>query len=250
MIKNISIINLCDRPINELSSLIENNKQQNRIQIGSYTCGNYFKYLIKCFYNKKIELQNYDIVIPTFSEHDIDFLNEDCLDTYINNASNIVVNDFGTLDRYYGIKELRLGRLFFKDYRDFRYSEYDNSNYVGKAKGLIDALLSSGYEIKAIENDIITKNYYTDIDDDIEVYLHYPYRQVSACHICEFASISKKIEDKFIPDCECSLQCSDVKIASESGYIKVGKSVFNLLDSSYLSEYINNNKIIITPRWF
>ena len=243
------ILNLCDRSIKTIYSK-DNEWNPSFIQVGSYTCGNYFINLMKEINN--LEKGSFDLVIPTFAEHQLNIIKTkeflDCCD----NCRQIVVNDFGMLNILHTTyNNVRLGRLFFKDYRDHRYSDYDKSKYCGKVFALVDFIEKCKIKIVAIENDIITQNYQVlSNNEKIKIYLHYPYRQVSMSHICEYASIGKKIEEKYIPDDNCTMQCLKIKIKSnEYGYLKIGKSVFEILNEQYLRNFNNKNNFIITPRW-
>ena len=140
-------------------------------------------------------------------------------------------------------------RLFFKDYRDQRYNDHDNSEYYGKARQLLSFVEKCGITVSAIENDIVTKKYHLPIDNNVLRYYHFPYRQISTGHICEFSAIGMNIESKFKPDDNCEMQCAKMFIKSSSGYIKIGKSVYDIIDVNYLSVVSQGDYIIYTPRW-
>ena len=57
------------------------------------------------------------------------------------------------------------------------------------------------------------------------------------------------IESKFKPDDNCEMQCAKMFIKSSSGYIKIGKSVYDIIDVNYLSVVSQGDYIIYTPRW-
>ncbi len=251
-VKEPSIVNLCDRNFKEISKHIQG-KDAPFIQMGSYSCANYFIHAIKFIAGSDLEvfaLNRFDLVIPTLPEHYLNILESEEFDRCCDRCRQIVVNDFGMLQYFNNRYDIRLGRLFFKDYRDRRYEEYDLAEYKGKTNPVLNFVFNSKFQIKGYENDIITQNYNYDYNKALEVYLHYPYRQISMCHICEYASIGKKIEDKYIPDDFCNMQCFDVKIISpEYKYIKVGKSVYDILDERYLESIKNDYCLIITPEW-
>lgn len=240
------IINLCDRWLTKDILLSYSNQ---RILIGSYTCANYFIYLLNFLKNENINLSSFDLVIPVFPEHKLDFLKTDKVNNIIKNATKIVINDFGILDMF-NHDSIRLGRLIFKDYRDQRYKEYDDKECIVKVNALLDTLKSIGYDIREIELDIISKKMIVNIDKNIKVYVHYPYRQISCSHICEFASVSKKIENKFKPDDDCLYDCRNIKIEiMNPHYIKISKNIYEELDESYLDNIEDFCFKIITPRW-
>lgn len=247
-----SVINLCDRNFKEIFSWIQR-KDIPIIQVGSYTCANYFIQAIKFLTVTDTEmfvLRGFDLVIPTLPEHYLDILESDEFHVCCDRCRQIVVNDFGTLQYLNEQYDIRMGRLFFKDYRDHRYKEYDFSEYEGKSTSVLDFVLNSGIQIVAYENDIITQNYKFNYYKNLETYLHYPYRQISMSHICEYASIGKDIKDKYIPDDLCSMQCFNVNIKSaEYKYLKVGKSVYDILDEQYLKNIENKYYLIVTPEW-
>ncbi len=246
--KNIKILNLCDRSIYEITKYknILINKDI-ALQIGSYSCENYFKYIMENI--KIVENTKYDLVIPILSEHSLKISDTNEFINMCEHAQTVTVNDIGMLDKLNCRNlNIRLGRLFFKDYRDHRYSEYNNSCYSGKAHALLNFLLRQGFCINSVENDITTRNYVVDLPPRIKIYFHFPYRQISTARICEFSSIGKAVEYKFIPDDKCDMQCLYTGILSEeAGYIKLGKNIYDILDPSYLKD---DNDIIYTPEWY
>ena len=244
LLKNC-LINLCDRPFGQITEFRHHNDM--KILIGSYTCTNYFRKLLVFFEEKNNVPENFDIVLPTFNEESLMLYELSCFHKLISKADKIVVNDFGALMRT-DLSKIRLGRLINKEYRDRRYSEYDSSEYFTKFDVLVQDLKSMGFDISEAETDIITKQFVTSSMNGTKLYYHFPYRQISSCHICEFASVGKKIEDKFQPDDVCSMQCHQFMIYTEKEkYFKYGKSVYDILSDDYLQN-INEN-IIFTPRW-
>jgi len=244
------VINCADRRFSDIEGIYHAIRQKTvcRLQIGSYTCGNYFENLIKWMSNHPLskETDGYDLVLPVFSESQLEKLHT--ADSVLREAQHIVVNDYGMLRYFSGDKRVRLGRLLFRDYRDHRYPEYEgNSAYQAKTSALVAALSEMGYEIFSVENDLITASYTVDLGK-IDVFYHFPYRQISSTHICEFAAIGKPVEKKFIPDDVCSLQCFDVKIRHESGYVKIGRNIFDVLPEVWL-KVVPRTGLIYTPRW-
>lgn len=247
------IWNLCDRRFDYLEQNIQPFLDKgDYIQIGSYTCPQYLMRCIQEGMALELEYGTYDLVVPTFPEHSLAFLDTDAFAESCRRARQVVVNDFGMLKKLSSAGcRLRMGRLFFKDYRDPRYEEYDSGVYEGKAAGLFLFAKECGFEPPAVESDIITKQYSLSMPDGIVAYFHFPYRQIAASHICEFASIGKKIADKFVPDDSCRMQCMDVRLRARheaAGYLKVGRNVYDLLDESYTAGY-DREHMIISPRW-
>lgn len=242
-----TVYNLCDRSFNEILSK-KHGIDTDMVQLGSYTCANYFTKVLDLAVDLKKEM--FDLVVPVFHEHRLDIFESKKFIECCKRCRQVVVNDFGALEYLNGKHNIRLGRLLFKDYRDKRYEEYDFSEYHAKAKTVLDFVDSCGIRVAAYENDLITRNFRNDCGQSIELYLHYPYRQISMSHICEYASIGKNIEDKYIPDELCDMQCFHLNVRSmQYGYLKVGKAVYDILDEQYLENIENSSWLIITPRW-
>ena len=217
LLKNC-LINLCDRPFGQITEFRHHNDM--KILIGSYTCTNYFRKLLVFFEEKNNVPENFDIVLPTFNEESLMLYELSCFHKLISKADKIVVNDFGALMRT-DLSKIRLGRLINKEYRDKRYSEYDSSEYFTKFDVLVQDLKSMGFDISEAETDIITKQFVTSSMNGTKLYYHFPYRQISSCHIMIYTEKEK--------------------------YFKYGKSVYDILSDDYLQN-INEN-IIFTPRW-
>lgn len=239
------IINLCDRSYIFVEEIYKENIYGNSVVlIGSYTCANYFIGLL----DYSIFFEEYDLVLPVLPEHLLPLLESKRLESLCKKARNIVVNDIGLLSYFNkkSYKNIRLGRLFFREYKDHRYEEYHNSFYESKIREAIVFLRKMKLDFVSVETDLPTVN--TQFDVDCNVYLHLPYRQVSASHICEFASIGKDIENKYIPDDKCCYQCFKQLLEYPmSGYLKVGKNVYDLIVPALGDEEKYN--IIETPRW-
>lgn len=258
--KKSYIINCTDRDPSTISTTFAKSAAAHpavkaRLQIGSYSCGNYFFYILENQYLTAyvMERGEYDLVIPVFSEKQREQFEGVSEHLLLKQARHIVINDFGMLQRFKSDDRVRLGRLLFQENRDHRYTEYD-SEYHGQTKAdvLVDALRGMGFHISAVENDMIAKGYMLNLKD-IDVYYHFPYRLISTSHICEFAAIGKDIEKKFIPDDECSFQCFHTRVcveerANHTAYLKVGRSVFDYLSDDWLCpEHLDH--VIYTPRW-
>lgn len=219
-----------------------------RLQIGSYTCGNYFIALLSWLERGCLaeRLDAYDLVVPVLSEARLDEFRPYMESPAVREAQNIVVNDFGMLRLFSGKQRVRLGRLLFRDYRDHRYPAHEET-CCPKSGALTAALRELGYGITAVENDILSVDCKSE-PDAVEVYYHFPYRQVSCAHICEFASIGKAVEDKFMPDDACRFQCFDIRIRHGDGYLKVGRNIFDIVPEHRLFA-LKQSRIIYTPEW-
>lgn len=239
------IINLCDRNYIFVEKICKEKTYGNLVvSIGSYTCANYLIGLLD--YN--ISFGEYDLVLPVFPERLLSILENEKLEFMCKKARNIVVNDIGFLSYFNrkSYKNIRLGRLFFREYKDHRYEEYHKSFYESKIRETIVFLRNMKLDFVAVEADIPTIN--TQFDVDCCIYIHVPYRQVSISHICEYASIGKAIEEKYIPDDKCYYQCFKQLLEYPvSGYYKVGKNVYDLIVLG-LGD-VEKYNIIETPRW-
>lgn len=243
------IMNYCDREFNEIIDYFTSNESGNGLlQLGSYSCPNYFEKLID---TSLLSYGIYDLVIPVFPENMLDILYSEKFLRYCTKSRCLVVNDIGMLGFFKssGFSRIRLGRLFFRDYKDHRYEEYHNMEYEVKSLEIIDLLKNEGYCFEAIEIDLPTRNF--QITKDVPVYIHYPYRQISMSHICEFASIGKRIKHKFKPDDTCNMQCIKQHIEYAGiGYYKIGRNIYDMItDFDLTSEKFINYSKIISPGW-
>ena len=248
----VIVINCADRRFSDIVCLFQNTADHLpvpcRLQIGSYTCGNYFLGLLERLARDPLpeSLGGYDLVIPIFAEGQLDKFRSYTESPAVRGAKNIVVNDFGMLRQFSSKQRVRLGRLLFRDYRDHRYPAHEE-NLGLKSEALTAALQELEYGISAIENDILSADYKAR-SEALEVYYHFPYRQVSCAHICEFASIGKTVENKFVPDDSCGFQCFDVRIRHGDEYLKIGRNIFDIVPKNWLFN-IKRPRIIYTPGW-
>lgn len=220
-----------------------------RLQIGSYTCGNYFLGLLKRLGQGSLpgHLGEYDVVFPILSERQLDEFLPQQEAPIIQNARAVVVNDLGMLRLFRDRQGVRLGRLLFRDHRDHRYPAREE-DIRPKSDALISALLRLGYKITAFENELLSEDDESGAGLEIPSYVHFPYRQVSCGHICEFASIGKPVEEKFVSDAPCSFQCFHVRLRHGEDYLKVGRNIFDTVPECWLSAE-RRRRIIYTPRW-
>lgn len=216
----------------------------NRIYIGSYFCSRLFLDYIR--FDKIISIiKKLDVpvtlVLPIVTERDLDEMKKrigkiiqsyDCID-------EITVNDFGMAGyiskSYPGIK-MNFGRLFFKDQRDVRNSDYFAHTTTAFALSDIE-WFRARYKVNAIELDITNKQ--QDIDkykEMLEIGLHTPYTYVSTGNICKFASIGKDIQHKFRPNDCCKNECSNIferyQASSSSkcpnaNHFRIGRTIYS-----------------------
>lgn len=247
-----TVINLADRELTGLAELYRDHcKGKGRLQIGSYLCGNYFRHL--CTVLTRSELPElYDLVLPVLAQHDLAFLDEERAQSLIDGAHTLVVNDPGMLMRFGCRKNVRLGRLFFRAYRDHRYPYYENSGAAeDMQRPLLSSLKAMGCTFSAVEREVIGNSLSPPAkgelpaegeppgegelpaEGELPIYYHLPYRLISGIRICEYASAGKAVDRKFMPDDACSLQClrfnvwyKDKEFGNE--YVKLGRGLYDL----------------------
>lgn len=215
------------------------------VLIGSYTCDNYFVKLLDYMNDNKIVFESYDLVVPILSEKNITILDSCCFEKIARKANQIVVNDYGTL-KYLSLLNYscRLGRLLFHQYRDSRYLEVENRHVKVECSEIINILRNQGCIIDAIEIDLVSVD--MDIKNEIDVYVHYPYRLLSVTRICEFCGEIHKDCVKFSPEQKCSFQCKDVYMKiSDTSCFKRGKGVYEKLSEKYDSLCKGKNIILM-----
>lgn len=279
-----TVINLTDRQpelINDLFRDAVSGYEGCSMAIGSYLCGNYFRRL--CSLAGTLSLvAPYDLVLPIFAQHDICLLDDSRVRALISGARYLVVNDPGMLMRFSKCQNVRLGRLFFKRYRDHRYPEYEKiAPGIKHCLPLLDSLVSLGCRFCALEAETTevdssewktqisferkqvygccentpefrdineyeegvscgmelgtSDNYAEEQSEErfFTIYFHTPYRLVSTMRICEFASIGKSVDRKFVPDDRCSLRClNSCFLYPDSGfhscYLKYGRGIYDI----------------------
>lgn len=210
-----------------------------RIYVGSYFCSQYFlkRNMWDCIIPVANKLQlPVTIVVPVVSERDISeakTLIQKLLNDYPAIIDEITVNDYGMyrfLLSHYTIK-INIGRLFFKDPRDFRIPEHTRQDVLPAFftcqvfSPLSDRL--GCYEIDLTNNTVV-------IPDGISVGVHQPLCCVTSGFICKYASIHKSIQMKFRPNCRCSAECSHITehyytglCTSKDGMYRIGRAVYS-----------------------
>ncbi len=213
-----------------------------RIYVGSSFCGKYFNQqsdldLKEVFGLCKEKNIKVTLVIPTFSEGDLE-LGKKRLSQIVeygaDDVDEITVNDYGMLfyvRENYG-QVINLGRLFMKDYRDPRYDDYFQIPWKPKMFTNHLRTIIKDYKIGSVEMDITHKNMnYTEVPDDIILGLHVPYCYQTVGRICEYASISKDIVNKFRVNDVCEGNCTEsfVKYMEPDEnleYIRYGRTIY------------------------
>ena len=213
-----------------------------RIYLGSSFCGKYF--IQQSETNMKEWLQvckeyqiKVTIVIPTFSEGDLEQGKKKveqllCLGDGI--IDECTVNDYGMLFYLHQNHKIakNLGRLFMKDYRDIRYQEYFQIPWKLKMFTNHMTQVLKECDVKGCEIDLTHKLIdLSDVPEGVTVGIHAPYCYQTVGRICEFASVSKPIHQKFRADDYCDEGCSNGMIqyhSQEEGidYLRCGRTVY------------------------
>ena len=218
----------------------ENIKREkfNRIYVGSYYCANYFllqaKWLEEVLDYARENEKKITLVLPITSQKNLEPVKRQ-VENWLSRWSvidEVTVNDIGM---YYWIREnfkvhINLGRLMFKDTRDFYQDTIHDE--IQEPKIWNDTFLQIVDDrVGTVECDCI----YDVIDakvlpEHVTLGVHYPYSYVSTSQICMYAGIGKERNKICRPSAECSMQCNDgytvYGIAGkESNLYRVGKSV-------------------------
>lgn len=192
-----------------------------RLYLGSSFCSQYFLHLTNCdaaFTYCKDRGIPVTLTIPVFTQRDledgkrrIDALlaaGGACID-------EITVNDLGMLHyirEHQPAYRVNLGRLFSKDPRDCRVSDYKDKTVTPMLLTHLDDAYWQDMEINAIELD--QTNAHLDLSNPswlgIISCIHIPYCYMTTGNICEFASIHRPIQEKFRPNLRCSMECAHI----------------------------------------
>ena len=248
-------INLCDiiLSIPNVNSFIVylNRKFDNcsnmkkRIYVGSYFCSRYFLHmkerLVKDWIPTWFDMQYaISLVIPVCTEGVLDDIKK-MIDYMLRNwniCDEIVVNDYGMLmyiSNNYPTIKLTMGRLFFKDARDFRIPEMYHSKRKPALLGGYLSEFEKKYKISGVEFDAISSIMdLSEVSSNLEIGVHMPYSFMTTGMICEFAAINKRISKKFIPNDYCTHQCTDSMVFFRGNHnvrhFKLGRAVYFSID--------------------
>ena len=146
-------------------------------------------------------------------------------------VDEVVVNDYAMLSfaeelRAVSERPFRItaGRLFFKNYRDPRYEEQQQSRTVcffpPMLRGKVDA---AELDLCSADMDV------SSVPEEIELHIHYPFTYVTCTKYCEFASGAAPDTEKFRTDMRCGLKCMDAVVQSDAdgaGLLHLGKGVY------------------------
>ena len=247
-------INLCDvLPSNEasqkyLDQVLSQDFTYNRVYIGSYFCSNKFFSvksrsiirLIDTFASKGIPIS---LVVPIFAQHHLSKgieLIQKIANDYYGTIDEIVVNDLGMLQHMYDIYKSKAnrikivaGRMLNKTYRDIRDEEYFSLECIPKCLNEYYISLYEHYGIQTIELDNSFNS--LTLPEKFNKFcfaVHTPLCYVTKCNICEFASITKSISQKFRTTDTCSYECMGRYIQYSNGndntviHYKIGCGVY------------------------
>ena len=244
------ILNLNTSDENYIETIIERIEEMKknkveRIYFGSYFCDHFFlkfegyKYLLQFCKIKDIHAT---LVIPVFSQDTLDKGKKRTLEIcryFEEMIDEITVNDLGMLyyvqnfNRY----KINLGRLFSKNPRDCRVPEYTDSKI---APGFISKLNQEFWKKQSINCvELDSTNQILDLSEaqssDVMIALHSPYCYMTTGKICKFASIHKRINEKFRPNTNCRMECMSISdtytghVAAtnfESLIYRIGRTLF------------------------
>lgn len=238
-------------------------KQCEHIYVGTSFCGQYFLHLkdekinelVKWCKGQHIKVS---LVIPTFTEKYLK-PGKEKIKTYSQyfgeGIDEVIINDYGML-RYihetYGEQiKLVMGRLFMKDYRDPRYTEYSQKTYKPKIFTPFLEKIMERYQIKGMLFDATHQTMdFTEKPPSIEVGIYGPYTYITVGQICEIGSLDKSIDQKFRPNSSCKEECSHHHIhyfpSQGQKWIRVGKAVY-FRNPEVEIKGINNYRRIYCP---
>ena len=254
------VLDCCDLPIKSIVGNEEVSADIKEIQLGSYTCGNYFVYILNhlsCCIEKLPRNVRINLVIPVLAEDQLDTVIKSLSNRKIatSDISKVIVNDYGGIElskKYFFASKVGLGRILFRQYRDFRYPEYAESVltiHTSEIEMISRTVLPKSIDIDCIGYNIDLSN----ISTDMEVYLHHPFVLSTYGHICEFASVSKEISQKFRPDDVCNHECFSCKIRysnDDKEYFKMGRGIYYPISCKQDIQITGHSiKIIKKPRW-
>lgn len=234
-----------------LDRLIERTAKEpcERIYAGSSFCSQYFLHIAEWeWLTAECRRRNWKLTLtlPVFSEKDLDGAKERIRGILCEGADvidEVTVNDPGML---IWIKEntslkKNLGRLFFKDPRDVRIRGYDQSETTPALlqKGAYRMLTEE--EIHGVELDWTSSclNLGGCSLDGIRVGIHGPLCYMSTGNICKYASLHRKMEQKFRPNSGCSMECAgiyeeyrEIFGEKEVEFFRFGRTVYYRVDQA------------------
>ncbi len=232
--------------------------ESERIYVGSYFCSlNFLHTFPKCsnwlFDYCEAKGIAVTLVVPTVTQKDFKTVCEVLLklmDEFGTVIDEISVNDYGFLvwcSKNLDIK-LNLGRLFFKALRDNRYHDMAEEPFVYTLNDYTCELLKK-YNVCGVELDNIRSDMRIEENVRINAAIHYPYCYMSTGMVCEFASISRAIEEKFRPNAMCGAECCDIysycKFDCGDSVLKFGRTLYYRQTHQNVS--IPNARMIFTP---
>lgn len=208
-----------------------------RLYIGSYFCEKYFIKTCRIFLQiagpwMKSAKMRLTLVVPIPSGNILEPVKNTLFETlhdYPDLIDEVIVNDYGMLNSLVAFNEeysvrIIAGRLFFRNYRDARYGW--DQKIAGKLMfpgGLAGKVCAADLDLVSEEMDL------SEIPDDVEIHIHYPYVYTSLTHICEFASVRMGDEKKFRTMLPCGNACMNAwfqTVAEQTEYLHFGKAVY------------------------
>lgn len=174
------------------------------------------------------------LTIPIFSQRDLqkgkDRIMHLC-HVWNKQIDEVTCNDPGMLKwlENHVPQKINMGQLFFKDPRDFRYGTYQagSISLVRASHPFSNSV--SGIELSPVVAEIHLPE---SAIGSRSVALHQPYCYMSTGHICKFAAMTHRIEQKFRPNSPCNLQCSSVlertylNESTTTPILRIGRTLF------------------------
>lgn len=199
-----------------------------RLYAGSNFCSQYFLNLSERLWRESFELCRREgipatLIVPVFSQRDLAAgcsLVERLVFSYGDLIDEITVNDVGMLAfclERFGCA-LNAGRLFSKVPRDPRYAKLFEERYEVDIPVLLTEVFRCG-EVSGIEIDPthaeLSLAQMSGLMPHIQVGVHVPYCYLTTGAVCEIASASRPVCEKFRPNAPCSLECARCAVGYE-----------------------------------
>lgn len=214
-----------------------------RLYIGSNFCSRYFLHQPRSVWRESFALCRREgmpatLVVPVFAQRDLAAAH-DLVDRIMCDHADIIdevtVNDVGMLAfcaRRYGCA-VNAGRLFSKEPRDPRYPHlFEERHTVAIPAMLAEVFVRA--EVQGIEIDpthaALDLAQLSGFMPHIQVGVHVPYCYLTTGAVCEAASVSRPLLEKFRPNAPCSLECSRCAVGYELPFgvrlLRWGRTVF------------------------
>lgn len=279
--RTVTCVNLCDIFMNDqILKIIKEKESMNpykRIYIGSYFCAEYFMNLSSHRITKILsELSNNDesikysitLVVPIFTQKNFKeakTLIEKLMNEFNQNIDEITINDYGMLkyvhdqfqvEKKFNVK-INAGRILSKDYREPRYPDYFNQEWVPKILNSYAEKIFKQYGVSGLEFDLTHRVLnFKNQEQSFDLAIHTPFAYMTTGKICEYASINSDVKQKFRPNKSCTLECNNCLIqydvSNERNWFRLGRTIYfananceiRTKDNDYLLVYFPINELV------